>query len=120
LSKTERGTFRMRHFIWDAATILTLNHWGIPEPESGTAIQPQAIDVVFVPLLVFDTQGNRVGYGKGFYDRFLSECRPTVMKIGLSLFGPIAAIADTDNYDIRLDTCVTPERIWRFTANTKP
>jgi 5,10-methenyltetrahydrofolate synthetase len=120
LSKSDNRTFGMQHFVWDSATTLRDNRWGIPEPENGLAVHPREIDVVFVPLLAFDTQGNRVGYGKGFYDRFLSECRPDTLKIGLSLFGPITAIADADNYDVRLDTCVTPERIWRFTANTKP
>lgn len=118
LSKTEPTTYGMRHFIWDPDTILTPNHWGIPEPENGVAILPQKIDAVFVPLLAFDTHGNRVGYGKGFYDRFLSECRPTVMKIGLSLFEAETIISDTNAHDIPLDVCVTPTQTWHF--NTTP
>lgn len=118
LSKTEHGTYGMRHFIWEAATVLTLNHWGIPEPENGVAIRPQEIDLVFVPLLAFDIRGHRVGYGKGFYDRFLSECRPTVRKIGLSLFEAETVISDITAHDIALDACVTPSRIWNF--NTAP
>ncbi|WP_353125722.1 5-formyltetrahydrofolate cyclo-ligase [Parapedobacter pyrenivorans] len=118
LSRTERGTPGMRHFIWDNATVLTLNHWGIPEPESGTAVLPPEIDVVFVPLLAFDSHGHRVGYGKGYYDRFLGECRPTVRKIGLSLFEAETIIGDITVHDIALDACITPTRIWDF--NTAP
>ena len=114
LSKTEHGTYDMRHFIWNAATILKLNRWGIPEPVGGIAITPQEIDAIFVPLLAFDTRGNRVGYGKGFYDRFLSECRPTAVKIGLSLFEAERLISDTDTYDVALDACITPTQIWNF------
>ena len=42
------------------------------------------IDVVFVPLLIFDKQGHRIGYGKGYYDRFLSKCKKDTIKVGLA------------------------------------
>ena len=72
------------------------------------------IDVVFVPLLAFDTNGNRVGYGKGFYDKFLSQCQPETIKIGLSFFEAEEEIADVYQDDIRLDYCVTPNKIYDF------
>lgn len=72
------------------------------------------IDVVFVPLLAYDNKGNRVGYGKGFYDHFLSECREDVVKIGLSFFEPEEAIEDVSATDIRLDYCVTPMTVYNF------
>ncbi len=90
------------------------NAWEIPEPIEGIKIFPKKIDVVFVPLLAFDKQGNRVGYGKGFYDKYLSTCRPNVVKIGLSLFGPVEAIDDVSENDIPLDHCITPEEIYSF------
>jgi 5-formyltetrahydrofolate cyclo-ligase len=70
--------------------------------------------VVFVPLLAFDKQGNRVGYGKGFYDRFLANCKPETIKIGLSFFEVENEIADVFNNDIELDYCVTPNKIYTF------
>jgi len=94
--------------------ILNLNKWGIPEPENGSAIAPQLIDLILVPLLCFDKQGYRVGYGKGFYDRFIARCRPDVTTIGLSFFEPVDSIADVDAYDIPLTFCVTPERLYHF------
>ena len=118
LPKTERGSDGMRHIIWDTATTLTPNHWGIPEPDAGIVIQPWEIDAVLVPLLAFDTHGNRIGYGKGFYDRFLSECRPTATKIGVSLFEAVDTISDVSPHDVAMDLCVTPTRIWSF--NTAP
>lgn len=116
LSRTDRTTHGMRHFIWDDNTILKQNHWGIPEPENGIAVSAQEIDAVFVPLLAFDIRGNRVGYGKGFYDRFLAECGPATTKIGLSLFEAEPVITGVDAFDIPLDYCVTPRQIWDFST----
>ncbi|MEC3878037.1 5-formyltetrahydrofolate cyclo-ligase [Parapedobacter sp. 10938] len=118
LPKTEPGTREMKHFVWDANTALVPNHWGIPEPVTGTAVRPHEIDAVFLPLLVFDQQGHRIGYGKGFYDRFLAECRPAAQKIGLSLFEGVKSISDISSHDVAMDLCVTPTRIWTF--NTVP
>jgi 5-formyltetrahydrofolate cyclo-ligase len=70
--------------------------------------------VVFVPLLACDTKGNRVGYGKGFYDRFLDNCKPNVQKVGLSFFEPIAELKDVNSTDIKLNYLVTPEQVYRF------
>lgn len=80
--------------------------WGIPEPVGGTPIEPHDIDVVLVPLLCADTRGYRVGYGKGYYDRFLAKCRPDCRKIGLSFFRPIEEISDVNEYDVRVDEIV--------------
>ena len=118
LPKTEPGTRRMTHLLWDSDTTLVPNHWGIPEPQTGAAVQPHDLDAVFLPLLAFDEYGHRVGYGKGFYDRFLAECRPTTKKIGLSLFEAVGEITDVSAYDVAMDQCVTPTRIWTF--NTIP
>jgi 5-formyltetrahydrofolate cyclo-ligase len=90
------------------------NKYDIPEPIHGKIVPALEIDAVFIPLLGFDVNGNRVGYGKGFYDRFLSECRPDVVKIGLSFFDPVEKINDLNKYDIPLDLCITPGKIWDF------
>jgi 5-formyltetrahydrofolate cyclo-ligase len=69
---------------------------------------------VIVPLLCFDRRGHRVGYGKGFYDRYLQKCRPDCIKAGLSFFDPVDLIDDTYADDIPLDICVTPSETFRF------
>ena len=68
---------------------------------------------VFVPLLAFDESGSRIGYGKGFYDRFLSKCRPDSVKIGLSFFQSEPKIIH-ENIDFPLDYCITPKKIYTF------
>ena len=95
-------------------TRLKANRWGIPEPVEGYLIDPELIDVVFVPLLVFDKIGHRVGYGKGFYDRFLKSCREDTVKVGLCYFDPVGEISDIHPEDVLLDYCVTPKEIYSF------
>lgn len=95
-------------------TVLAPNRWGIPEPQNGEPIAPATVDLVLVPLLAFDRAGRRVGYGKGFYDRFLAQCRPGTPKIGLSYFDPVERIGDINEFDVALDACVTPGRVWQF------
>lgn len=107
----------MQHYSLDENSNLITNSFGIEEPSSGNKIETEEIDLVLVPLLAFDTNGFRVGYGKGFYDRFLKECKPDVIKIGLSFFEPTGTITDTDQYDVPLDYCVTTEGVYSF--NTK-
>lgn len=107
----------LKHYILTDSTKLALSTWGVPEPVDGIEIQEEKIDVVFVPLLAFDEKGNRVGYGKGFYDNFLSKCKKSVIKVGLSLFGPEDEISDLGQNDVPLNYCVTPNKIYSF-SNT--
>ncbi len=106
----------MRHFLLNDDTRLVENQYGIPEPQNGIELQPDSIELIFVPLLVADLHGNRLGYGKGFYDRFLESCRDNVIKVGLSLFEPIDQIPDIKDHDQKLDYLVTPERAYDFSA----
>ena len=92
----------------------TQNEWNIPEPINGISISTEQIDVVFIPLLAYDKTGNRVGYGKGFYDKFLAKCKPETIKIGLSFFESVESIIDVFEEDIRLDYCVTPKLIYKY------
>ena len=114
ISKTDFNARNRTHFLLTDKTKIKKNEYNIPKPVDGIEIPFTKIDVVFVPLLAFDEKGNRVGYGKGFYDAFLSECKPDVIKIGLSLFEPEELITDVFEGDIRLDYCVTPNSIHWF------
>ena len=107
---------RLSHYRLTPDTPLREGRWHIPEPFGNqlSAIDSQQIDSVLVPLLAFDRQGHRVGYGGGYYDRFLAECRPDCVKIGLSLFEPVERIDDIEPTDVRLDGCITPERTYFF------
>lgn len=114
LSRVDPKAHTLSHVIWDEHTALAVNSWGITEPENGIAVLPGQLDIILIPLLAFDKRGNRVGYGKGFYDRFLSACRPDAQKIGLSFFDPTDGVIDVNPHDIPLDACITPERVWWF------
>jgi 5-formyltetrahydrofolate cyclo-ligase len=104
----------LEHLEFNSEGKLKLSSWGIPEPVGDKLIDERKIDLVLVPLLVFDKRGYRVGYGKGFYDKFLSKCRPDCRKVGLSFFEPVEEIEDIHEYDVKLDFCITPEKIWNF------
>ncbi|WP_027076791.1 5-formyltetrahydrofolate cyclo-ligase [Maribacter antarcticus] len=108
------GQNNLQHFLLTDNTKFVVSSWGVPEPLDGISISVDKIDVVFVPLLAFDKKGHRVGYGKGFYDTFLSQCRKNVIKIGLSFFEAEETITDVRNADVRLDYCVTPNTIYSF------
>jgi 5-formyltetrahydrofolate cyclo-ligase len=114
ISQSDFDTNNMKHFLLTDSTIIKKNSYNIPEPVDGIEISNNKIEVVFIPLLAFDKQGNRVGYGKGFYDRFLANCKPETIKIGLSFFEVENEIADVFNNDIELDYCVTPNKIYTF------
>ena len=104
----------MQHFHFNDEVELVDNAFGIAEPAGGEIFSPGEIDLVLVPLLAFDKRGFRVGYGKGYYDRFLSECRQDVIKIGLSFFEPEEQIDDINQFDIPLNYCVTPQHVFEF------
>ena len=114
ISKCDFTTLGMTHFLLTDNTKIKKNSYNVPEPVDGLEVPDAKIDVVFVPLLAYDKQGNRVGYGKGFYDNFLSKCKPETIKIGLSFFPPEEKIDDVSESDVKLDFCVTPDRIISF------
>ena len=109
-------TNTLEHYQWLPDMTLVMNEWDIlePDPVSNIKYQITNINLVVVPLLAYDRQGQRVGYGKGFYDLFLAECRPDVLKVGVSFFDPVAQISDANDADVRLDYCITPQRVWRW------
>ena len=106
----------LEHILLTKQTILKENSYGIPEPQkyNNKIIFPQELDVIIVPLYIFDLNGNRVGYGKGYYDRFLKNCRDDVIKIGISLFEPVKSISDITRNDVALNYAITSNSIFNF------
>jgi 5-formyltetrahydrofolate cyclo-ligase len=114
ISKSDFETREMTHFLLTDNTKIKKNEYNIPEPVDGIEVPTKKIDVVFVPLLAFDKSGHRVGYGKGFYDKFLRECNPETIKIGLSFFEVEELIENVFEDDVKLDYCLTPNKIYEF------
>lgn len=114
LSKSDFKSGTLKNYLLTDSTVIKKNSWGIPEPVAGIEVAPHNIEVVFVPLMAFDEKGNRIGYGKGFYDRFLSQCTGKVIKVGLSFFQAENELIEVNSQDVPLDYCVTPEKIYNF------
>lgn len=114
IPKADFKTRKMTHYLYEHAGQLEITDYGIPEPKNGTIIPAKKIDIVLVPLIACDKKGYRVGYGMGFYDRFMASCAQGTIFIGLSLFDPIDVISDVDENDRRLHYCITPEQKFTF------
>lgn len=106
---------QLDHKYYYSNTKLSKNRYGILEPpvhqKNFTSLD--MIDIILIPLLAFDTEGHRVGYGGGYYDKFLAKCNKSI-KIGLSLDKPIDKIVDVNKYDIKLDYCITPNKVYHL------
>ena len=109
------NTNDLENYYLDTLKQLVTNELGIPEPASGVLTPTSEIDIVLIPLITFDRRGHRVGYGKGFYDRFLQQCRADTLRVGLSLFEPVDEITDVYELDVPMHYCVTPEETFVFT-----
>ena len=101
-----KKNFQMEFFYWSTKEPLLINQYGIPEPISNRVKYP---DILLVPLVAFDKYFNRLGYGGGFYDRYLERARKKkkILKIGLAFsFQKIKKIP-LNEYDMKLDFVIT-------------
>ena len=97
---------QMNFFQWSINDPLAINKFGIPEPISKKVKFP---DILLVPLVAFDKNLNRVGYGGGFYDRYIEKIRKRkkVLTIGFAYSFQKVKKIPTNNYDIKLDFIIT-------------
>ena len=114
IPKIDIHSGNMEHYHFHDDVQLIENIFGIDEPKEGERVSESDIDMVLIPLLSFDKKGYRVGYGKGYYDKFLLKCRPDAIKFGLSFFDPVDEIEDINSFDIPLNYCVTPHQLYVF------
>ncbi|MEZ5427414.1 MAG: 5-formyltetrahydrofolate cyclo-ligase [Pyrinomonadaceae bacterium] len=114
--RIDRETGLLESVEYDADSNLLINYWGIREPAGNKVVENEEIDLVIVPLLCVDRRGHRVGYGKGFYDKFLAGCRADCLKTGVSFFPPIDEISDVHGGDVPLDFAITPEGVVKFSG----
>lgn len=90
--------------------------WGIREPkkEDLVSVNPEEIELIIVPGAAFDRQGNRLGYGGGYYDRFLNRLRPETPKIALAFSCQVLPEIPLDPYDLKVDALITEEGVFWF------
>jgi 5-formyltetrahydrofolate cyclo-ligase len=114
INKTDFKNHSLTPYLFSQQNQLEISDFGIPEPLCGTTVSPSKIHYVIVPMLAFDNNGNRVGYGKGFYDAFLSECNEEATFIGVNHFNDSIQINDIQKHDVALHYVITPEKIYKF------
>ncbi len=114
VSRSNLSDNSMTNYVYEGKSQLEINKWGIPEPRTGEIVEPSVIDLVFIPLIIFDRIGHRIGYGKGYYDRFLKSCSPSIKKVGLSISPPLDKILFANDHDVKMDFCVTHLGIYKF------
>ena len=105
-----KKNYQMEFFYWSTKEPHLINEYGIPEPTSDKIKYP---DILLVPLVAFDKSFNRVGYGGGFYDRYIKKLRKSkkVITIGIAYsFQKIKEIK-SNRFDIKLDFIVTEKKI---------
>lgn len=95
-------------------TLFETNSWGISEPVSNEDSGENAFDYVITPLLYCDQKGNRVGYGKGFYDGLFQRISKGTKKIGVNYFDPDEYVDDVWENDVPLEYLVTPTEVLSF------
>ena len=100
----------------DPLAKLTTGRYGMPEPIGGKVLDPLPGDVLFVPGLAFDLRGYRLGYGNGYFDRFLATLPPFVIKIGVCFEASLCLSLPVDAWDQPVDIVVTEEQALLCTA----
>ena len=105
-----KKNFKMDFFNWSTIDPLSINEYGIPEPISKKIVHPS---IILVPLVAFDKNLNRVGYGGGFYDRFIKKTkkRRKIVTIGLAYSFQRIDNVPTNKNDIKLDFIITNKKI---------
>jgi 5-formyltetrahydrofolate cyclo-ligase len=111
---TNSANCSMQAILTNEDTVFKTNNWGITEPIGNIIIPNVRLELIFIPLLAFDQNGYRVGYGKGYYDRYLVDCKPEAIKMGFSYFEPVDHITDTNQFDVPLNYCITPQHTYEF------
>jgi 5-formyltetrahydrofolate cyclo-ligase len=112
--KTDFERQEMEAIEVNADTAFQKNGRNIHEPIDGIVTDAMTIDMILVPLIIFDKHGYRLGYGKGFYDKYLKRCRPDCLKVGFCYFEPIDPIEGTGEFDVPLNLCITPNNAYVF------
>ncbi len=107
----EHFTNNMNNCLLSQHSTFKKNKWNIYEPNNCNILNPSKLNLIIIPCIVCDLRGYRVGYGKGYYDRFLSKVSKKTIKVTLSAFALVEPIEDIKVFDIPMDYCITPDKI---------
>jgi 5-formyltetrahydrofolate cyclo-ligase len=111
LPKTEPGQNLMEfHSISDLKTLVS-GPFHVPEPPAGRILSPKKIDLILVPGLAFDNRGHRLGYGRGYYDRYLKLLKSGCVRLGVAYSFQIIDKTPNDNHDIPVNAVLTEKYI---------
>jgi len=105
-----KKNFQMDFYAWSFSELLKINRYGIPEPETKNIVYP---DILLIPLVAFDKNLNRLGYGGGYYDRLIKKLskKKNIIKIGLAFSIQEIDKVPINVYDQKLDYIVTNKNI---------
>jgi 5-formyltetrahydrofolate cyclo-ligase len=111
IPKSVKKTRELEHIVFHGQDQLEVNEWGIPEPAGGERVSVSDLDLILVPMIAADKNKNRLGYGLGFYDRFLADVR--ALKVGLLFENCLSnEPLPVDKYDVQLDYLITEKGIY--------
>ena len=103
--------FDMNFYLWKFNEPLNVNKYGIPEPKLKRKVVP---DVLLIPMVAFDDKLNRLGYGGGFYDRFLKKYeKNNIIKIGLAISCQKVKRLPTNSFDKKMDYILTENKLYK-------
>lgn len=114
LSVSDFSSLTMRHFIYSPEIKFQLNKFDIPEPINAADADTTNLEMILIPLLAADKNGNRIGYGKGFYDRLLADLPSGLLKVGVNLAPLFDRFDFKESHDVKLDLCITPFKTYYF------
>jgi len=118
-----RVSWDQRHMlpirIRSLETDLVASRGLLREPADGEPVPPEMLDLVVVPALAYDTHGNRLGRGAGFYDRFLASPGFKGTAVGIAFREQLVDELPTAKHDMPVDVLVTDEQVLRFTPATE-
>lgn len=102
------------YLLWDPACPLIAGFYGILEPLGGAEWKPLPGDILLIPGVAFDLRGNRLGRGKGFFDKFLATLPSYVRRVGVTFESSLVERLPVDPWDQPMDVVVTEKRVLQF------
>ena len=105
-----KNKIEMEFYKYKTKDPLYINKYGIPEPKKKTKVKP---NILIIPLVAFDKKLNRLGYGGGFYDRFLCKMgKNIIIKFGLAFSYQMIKYVPVEKFDRKLDVILTEKEIF--------